>query len=264
MELKIFQVDSFTDRVFKGNPAGVIVLNSWIDDHIMQNVAQENNFSETAFAVEKSNNFYEIRWFTPTLEVDLCGHATLAAARVIFDHYNVHGNELEFYSPKAGPLKVTLSENDLTLDFPVDQPSKESPPNGLYEAIGEAPEECLKGKSDYLLVFKDQATVERLEPNFYLLRYIQARGIICTAPGDDCDFVSRFFAPASGVNEDPVTGSAHTTLTPYWSSKLGKVKMEAKQVSKREGFLTCELKGESVLITGKAVIYFEGLINFEA
>jgi len=259
MDLKIFQVDSFTDKVFKGNPAAVIVLNSWIEDDHMQSVAMENNLSETAFVVEKSSNFYEIRWFTPAVEVDLCGHATLAAAHVIFEKYGVHGDVLEFFSSKSGPLKVTRSEDELTLDFPADKPDRQSPPDGLYEALGEAPQECLKGKSDYLLIYKDQAEIERLDPNFHLLRYIHARGIICSAPGKEVDFVSRFFAPASGINEDPVTGSAHTTLTPYWSSKLGKVKLSAEQLSMRGGSLTCELRGERVLMTGKAVIYSEGV-----
>lgn len=257
----MFQVDSFTSEVFKGNPAGVIILNSWIEDSHMQSVAMENNLSETAFLVKKSNDFYEIRWFTPTTEVDLCGHATLAAANVLFEKYDVHGDELEFFSPESGPLKVTRSEDKLTLDFPADSLSKESPPDGLYEALGEAPEECLKGRSDYLLIFKDQATIERLDPNFHLLRYIPARGIICSAPGTDTDFVSRFFAPASGINEDPVTGSAHTTLTPYWSSKLGKVNLEAEQLSRRGGNLTCELRGDRVFLTGDAVIYFEGVVR---
>jgi len=261
MELKIFQADSFTDRVFKGNPAAVVMLNSWIDEPKMQGIALENNLSETAFVVEKSNNFYEIRWFTPTLEVDLCGHATLAAGKVVFDHYDAHGDEIEFYSPKSGALKVIRTDDELTLDFPVDSPAKESPPDGLYEAIGEAPEECLKGKSDFLLIFKEQSTIEQLDPNFHLLKGIPARGIICSAPGNDCDFISRFFAPASGINEDPVTGSAHTTLTPYWSSKLSKVKMTAKQLSEREGSLTCELRSDRVFITGKAVIYLEGVIT---
>jgi len=261
MELKLFQVDSFSDKVFKGNPAAVIALNSWIQEDLMQSIAMENNLSETAFIVEKSDNFYEIRWFTPTVEVDLCGHATLAAAHVIFNHFNAHGNELEFFSQRSGPLKVLKSEDELTLDFPVDKPEGERPPDGLYEALGEAPKECLKGKDDYLLVYNDQATIERLDPNFHLLQYIRCRGIICSAPGNDSDFVSRFFAPASGINEDPVTGSAHTTLTPYWSSKLGKEKLSAKQLSQREGSLKCELRSDRVFITGKAATYFQGTVT---
>jgi len=259
MELKLFQVDSFTDKVFSGNPAAVIVLNSWIEDDHMQSMALENNLSETAFLVEKSNNFYEIRWFTPKTEVDLCGHATLAAAHVLFNRYGVRGKELEFFSPKSGPLKVVKSKDELTLDFPADSPTPSDPPNGLYEAIGLTPSECLKGRTDYMLILKDQDAVERLDPNFHLLQYIPARGIICTAPGKDFDFVSRFFASASGIDEDPVTGSAHTTLAPYWSAKLGKSKLTARQISKRGGNLTCEVKDDRILMTGKAVIYFEGV-----
>ena len=261
MELKIFQVDAFTDQLFKGNPAAVVLLNSWIEEEHMQSIAFENNLSETAFIVRKESAFYEIRWFTPLTEVDLCGHATLAAARVIFEHFDTNSKTLEFYSSRSGALKVSRDEELITLDFPADLPERFSPPDGLYEAIGHAPEECLKGKTDYLLVYPNQEAIEKLKPNFYLLKSVKARGIICTSPGQKNDFVSRFFAPAVGINEDPVTGSAHTTLTPYWSSKLEKVKLFAMQISLRGGELVCELRGDRVFISGRAVIYMDGTVT---
>jgi len=261
MRQKIYQIDAFTSQTFGGNPAAVCILDSWLSPELMQKIAQENNLAETAFAVKK-DELYEIRWFTPEVEVDLCGHATLATAFVLFHFYEFEKNALQFYSNRSGELIVNKADNGwLTLDFPTDNLIAIQNIEELDTAIGQAPIKTLKGKTDYMMVFKSQKEIEALEPNHHLLGKMDVRGVIVTAPGDEVDFVSRFFAPACGIPEDPVTGSAHTSLSPYWAEILDKTKMTAKQLSKRGGDLVCEHLGERVKISGKAVLYLTGEID---
>jgi PhzF family phenazine biosynthesis protein len=261
MKSKIYQIDAFTDKIFSGNPAAVCILNKWISDDLMQNIAAENNLAETAFAV-RSGNKYEIRWFTPALEVDLCGHATLATAYALFHHFDVDANKIEFYSPHSGVLTVEKAENNfLTLNFPADKLVETQAPSKLIDSLGKDPVKIFKGKTDYLLIYSSQKEIEEIEPDFTQLAKLDGRGIIVSAKGNEVDFVSRFFAPQSGVNEDPVTGSAHTSLTPYWSKELNKTKLTAKQLSKRGGELFCEFLGDRVKISGKAVLYMIGEIE---
>lgn len=259
MKLRLYQVDAFTDRLFGGNPAAVCPLEAWLPDGQMQQIAAENNLAETAFYVRTGAGL-EIRWFTPTVEVDLCGHATLAAAYVVFEYDRLAGDEVEFAS-KSGPLKVRREGGLLVLDFPADPVEPVAVPQLLIEALGREPIETYKGKTDYLVVYGAEEHVARLAPDACDLAMVPARGIIVTAPGREVDFVSRFFAPQVGVPEDPVTGSAHTTLTPYWSARLGKVELTAVQLSKRQGRLRCRLAGRRVEIAGHAVPYLEGTIT---
>ncbi|MFD2245708.1 PhzF family phenazine biosynthesis protein [Pontibacter ruber] len=258
--IKLYQVDAFTDKVFGGNPAAVCVLDEWLSDELMQKIGNENNLAETAFVV-KTGEDYEIRWFTPTVEVDLCGHATLAAAYVLFRYYNHPTNPLKLHSRRSGLLQVAHAGEELTLDFPTDVLETAATPEALITAFGKAPQETYKGKTDYLLVFQSEEEVAGFNPDINLVNSVPARGIIVSAPGKEVDFVSRFFCPQVGITEDPVTGSAHTTLTPYWSERLGKKKLTAKQLSARQGNLTCEYLGERVNITGKAVTYLTGEIE---
>ena len=261
MKQKIYQIDAFASGPFKGNPAAVCVMDSWLPDEIMQSIAEENNLAETAFTVLE-NGKYTLRWFTPETEVDLCGHATLATAHVLFNYYAHNNNTIRFYSPRSGELTVT-SEGDglISLNFPTDEIEKVTTENAINEAIGQTPLETYKGKTDYMLIYGSQKEIEGLNPNFTLLDKVNCRGVIVTAPGDEVDFVSRFFAPKCGIPEDPVTGSAHTTMTPYWSKALGKTNLSAKQLSKRGGDLQCEDLGERVKISGKAVPYLVGEIE---
>lgn len=256
---KMYQIDAFANAVFEGNPAAVCILDNWLDAGLMQRIAAENNLAETAFAVKRATD-YEIRWFTPTTEVALCGHATLATAYVLFHYYKYQNDKLLFYSRQSGQLSVSKNKDMLTLDFPKDVIKKVTAPQGIIDAFGKKPLEVYKGKTDYLLVYQSQKDIEESDPNLHLLKKSDARGVIITAPGDEVDFVSRFFAPGSGVDEDPVTGSAHTTLTPFWSQKLGKSTMRAEQLSKRKGELLCENAGDRVKISGKAVPYLTGEI----
>lgn len=261
MKITIYQIDAFTDTVFSGNPAAVCILNEWIDETLMQTIAEENNLSETAFAV-KNNSVFEIRWFTPTLEIDLCGHATLATAFVLFEYYNIPVEIIQFISHRSGNLSVTKSSNDnLTLNFPVNLPTIAKENLDLNKALGKAPIKTLKSSFDYLLIFKNQQEIENLKPDFSALKKIDTRGVMVSSEGDKVDFVSRYFAPVSGIDEDPVTGSAHCTLTPYWSKELKKDKLSAKQVSKRSGDLCCELIDDRVKISGKAITYMIGEIH---
>ena len=260
MKIKLYQIDAFTDKVFHGNPAAVCILNSWLKEDIMQNIAAENNLAETAYIVKKKD-FYEIRWFTPKVEVDLCGHATLASAFVLYKYYNFTNDRIKFYSHKSGDLFVEKEGDDLILDFPIDKVEKCNIPEALKKAFGSHPIESYKGKSDYLLVFSDQEEIENLKPDMNQIASVGRRGVIVTAPGNEVDFVSRFFAPQSGVDEDPVTGSSHTSLTPFWAKKYIKSNLTAKQVSKRGGYLSCELQGNRVKITGQAVTYMIGEIE---
>lgn len=259
MKIRIYQVDAFTRELFHGNPAAVCPLETWLPDETMQQIAMENNLAETAFYV-KGEGGYRIRWFTPLLEVDLCGHATLAAAYVLFHFEGCADPSVEFAS-RSGPLTVRNDRDCLTLNFPTDRIEKTAVHAGLIEAIGLPPIEAYKGKTDYMLVYSKATQVENLIPDMELLAEVPARGVIVTAPGSEVDFVSRFFAPQTGIPEDPVTGSAHTTLTPYWSSRLGKTELTAQQLSKRRGWLRCRLAGERVEISGEAKAYMNGWID---
>jgi PhzF family phenazine biosynthesis protein len=256
----IYQVDAFTDKVFGGNPAAVCILDSWLDDKTMQQIAAENNLAETAFVV-KSKYDFEIRWFTPEVEVDLCGHATLAAAHVLFEYYKCESQMINFITRTSGLLSVEKKATHLTMDFPTDVYKEIEIPMEIINAIGSTPIEAYKGKTDYLLIFSSQQEIESIQPDFQLLSNVDGRGVIVSSVGTDTDFVSRFFAPQVGINEDPVTGSAHTTLTPVWSEKLEKKRLTAKQLSKRGGDLLCELKGDRVLISGEAITYLKGEIQ---
>ncbi len=227
----------------------------------MQKIAAENNLAETAFAV-KNTNHYELRWFTPEIEVDLCGHATLATAFTLYNYYGYNENTLRFISPRSGELLVQKSESGLlTMDFPTDDLIAVSEQINISKAVGKQPLETFKGKTDYMLIYESQEAIESIEPNFHLLNELDCRGLIVSAKGNDVDFVSRFFAPQCGIPEDPVTGSAHTTLTPYWSEKLNKKIMTAKQLSERGGDLECEYHGDRVKISGNGVCYLIGEIE---
>ena len=260
MKLKMYQVDAFADKLFTGNPAAVVILESPIKDHDMQSIAFENNLSETAFVSILESPIY-IRWFTPSIEVDLCGHATLASARILFEHYpKLAGKEINFDS-KSGILKVTKNEDNLCLNFPEDKPVLLELDPLFKEILGIEPLQLLRGKDDYLAIFENQKQIEQIKPNFLLLSRLDARGLVVSAPGDEVDFVSRCFYPEAGIEEDPVTGSAHTMLTPYWAKKFNKDKFEANQLSKRGGKLNCTLANKRVFISGKSVIYFDGIIS---
>jgi PhzF family phenazine biosynthesis protein len=259
MTLPIFQIDAFSDRLFGGNPAAVVPLEKWLSDGVMQSIAAENNLAETAFIVQR-DGIWDIRWFTPTLEVDLCGHATLASAYVIFRFLGHESNSIHFNSQRSGPLSVTKNEELLTLDFPADH-IKEIPLTAELSACGQIkPTEAFRGKSDYLLVFEQERDILSYNAHFHNISKLNARGLIISGPGLQVDFVSRFFAPQSGVPEDHVTGSAHTTLAVYWAQRLGKSKLNAIQHSPRGGYLECELKIPRVEISGKCQVYLEGRI----
>jgi PhzF family phenazine biosynthesis protein len=259
VELRLYQIDAFADRLFGGNPAAVCPLEAWLPDETMQRIAAENNLSETAFYV-RAGSGYHIRWFTPAVEVDLCGHATLATSHVIFNIDRHPGDVIELAS-KSGPLKVRREGDLLVLDFPAERPVKVEPPAGLFAALGRDPVEVWLGKSDYMAVYAAEEDVASLTPDIAALAGIPGRAVIVTAPGREVDFVSRFFAPRVGVPEDPVTGSAHTKLTPYWSERLGKPVLSARQLSKRQGSLRCRMAGDRVEIAGRAVPYLQGTIS---
>ncbi len=256
--IPFFQVDAFTDSLFGGNPAGVCPLEEWIDDAVMQKIAAENNLSETAFFVDRGE-WFEITWFTPESEVDLCGHATLAAAHVILNNLNYPYDVIMFDTKHHGPLYARKDGDRIALDFPASQPVKVTVPETLTKALGRTPSEVYSTR-DYLAVFDSEEDIKAIQPDFSLLRQIDKVGIIITASGTRSDFVSRFFAPAVGINEDPVTGSAHTTLVPYWAKRLGKNILHAYQLSKRRGELFCELKDDRVIIAGNAITYLTGEI----
>lgn len=258
MKFPIYQVDAFTDELFGGNPAAVCPLEDWIRPELMQQIAKENNLSETAFFVREGDVF-GLRWFTPAAEVDLCGHATLASAHVLFEELGYEKEEIHFET-KSGRLTVSREEESLKMDFPSDKmPHVEGPPI-LYQALGIKPTSKTYKTDDYMVVLDSEKEVANLDPDFRLLREVNARGIIVTAEGDDVDFVSRFFAPLHNIDEDPVTGSAHTKLTPYWSERLGKDEMTAHQISERMGKLIVRNKGERVEILGNALTYLRGEI----
>lgn len=259
MKLPIFQADAFAAGLFKGNPAAVVPLTEWLSDELMQQIAMENNLSETAFFIPEGDHFH-IRWFTPKAEVKLCGHATLATAHILFNELNFKGDLLEFTS-LSGILTVKKVEDKLQLDFPADFAQEVEPIDTFTEAFGTKPLQTWKGRTDYLLLFDSEEIIQNLQPNIQLLLSTNARGIMVTAKGNEVDFVSRFFAPAVGVNEDPVTGSAHTTLIPFWANKLDKTELTALQLSARGGQLWCTLSGDRVYIAGKAVTYLRGEIE---
>jgi len=259
MKLPIYQVDAFTQQLFGGNPAAIVPLVSWLPAPEMQKIAAENNLAETAFFIPQGND-YELRWFTPELEIDLCGHATLATAHIIFTQLGYTKNEIHFHTLKAGTLTVNKTEDNYTLNFPSRPPELCEAPDGLLNAIGgKTPLHILRSR-DYMLVYESEADIKALKPDFAALAKLDIMGVIVTAKGEHSDFVSRFFIPAAGINEDPVTGSAHCNLIPYWAEKLAKNKLHAYQISKRRGELWCELKGDRVLMTGKAITYLKGEI----
>ena len=253
MKLSYFQVYAFTKHVFGGNPAGVCPLDAWLPDAVLQRIAAENNLSETAFFVG-SDGKYDLRWLTPTVEVDLCGHATLAAAWVLFHELGYKGERISFQT-RIGDLGATQKDGVITLDFPSWTAKRcEQIPAAIAGALGWVPRELFKTR-DYLAVFSNEEEIRSLKPDAKELERLDCLGVICTAPGTDCDFVSRFFAPGAGVPEDPVTGSAHSTLIPYWSARLGKKQLFARQLSQRGGELYCEDHGERVGIGGHAALY---------
>ena len=258
MEIPIFQVDAFTGKIFGGNPAAVCPLKKWLDNSLMQSIALENNLSETAFFVREESG-YRIRWFTPVAEVDLCGHATLASAFVIFNYLNTSVKEVSFNS-HSGLLKVSHSDDGfLSMDFPSLSPKPCILPDALLKGLGMEPVETLYSE-DYMAVFPEPADIIALKPDMMMLRKLDLRGVIVTAKGKDVDFISRFFVPKYGIPEDPVTGSTHSTLIPYWAKHLGKSKLRARQLSQRGGELFCEDMKERVKISGNAVLYFKGSI----
>jgi PhzF family phenazine biosynthesis protein len=258
MELSIYQVDAFASQVFRGNPAAICPLERWLPDETLQSIATENNLAETAYFV-RTGDRYHLRWFTPACEVDLCGHATLASAYVLFEYLNAAGDTLRF-DTKSGELAVTRDSGLLTMDFPARPPRPVTADLAILKALGGNPVETLAAR-DLMVVYSTEADVRSLKPDLFALMKIEYFAVIVTAPGDDVDFVSRFFAPAKGVPEDPVTGSAHTTLIPYWAGRLGKTELRARQVSPRSGELYCQLAGSRVKIAGHAAPYLKGTIS---
>ena len=258
MKLTLYQIDAFASKVFQGNPAAVIPLDDWLPEKTMQSIAQENNLSETAFFCQ-SNNFFDIRWFTPNGEVKLCGHATLASAYVIFNFLNIQSTQISFKS-LSGMLKVKKEGDLYTLDFPSQEPKKCEMPTPLKEGLGQENGICFRNE-DYMVVFDNEDQIDKISPDFNVLSLLDLRGVIVTSPGKDYDFVSRAFFPKYGILEDPVTGSAHTKLIPYWSKKLNKSELKAKQISKRGGELFCKNKIDRVYISGYAKLYMVGEIQ---
>lgn len=259
MRLPIFQIDAFSDRVFGGNPAAVCPLQRWLPDATLAAIAAENNLSETAFLVRSADG-WRIRWFTPEIEVDLCGHATLASGWLVLERLDPAAREVTFASP-SGKLRVERGERGLLrMVFPRRAGRKIDPPDLLVRAIGRAPRETLLAR-DMMAVLDSEEEVRALAPDLAAVKALDALGLVVTAPGRDVDFVSRFFVPQAGIAEDPVTGSSHCTLVPYWSARLGKRVLEARQVSRRGGSLRCEDLGDAVAIAGRAALYLEGTID---
>ena len=258
MEIPLYQIDAFTGRVFGGNPAAVCPLKSWLPDKTMQAIAAENNLSETAFFVPKGED-YDLRWFTPAVEVDLCGHATLATGALVLSKLAPSRSSARFHTA-SGVLEVLKDGDWFAMDFPSWE-AKPAKSTSVAVALGRAPIELLSNRRDYLAVFEREADIRVMAPDFEKLGKLDRPGMIVTAPGDQVDFVSRFFAPGLGIQEDPVTGSAHCALTPYWSKRLEKVTLNARQISARGGELVCEQRGERVVMRGRAAFYLEGKIN---
>lgn len=259
MTIPIYQIDAFTSEVFRGNPAAVCVLDAWLEDDVLQNIAAENNLAETAFIIKKSKG-YDLRWFTPKVEIDLCGHATLASAFVIFKYLQPDLNFISF-STMSGELTVsTDSSGKLSMDFPARVPTQTNITDIIEEAFGISPKEVWESE-DLMVLFESESDIRNLQPNMGKLSEITDYfAVIATAPGDSVDFVSRFFAPNAGIPEDPVTGRAHCTLVPFWSKRLNKPKLHAIQLSKRTGELFCEDKRERVLMSGYAALFLKGEI----
>jgi PhzF family phenazine biosynthesis protein len=260
MKLTIYQVDAFAEKLFSGNPAAVIPLQDWLEEELMQKIAMENNLSETAFFV-KADDGYHIRWFTPDYEIDLCGHATLASAYIIKNFLEPHLAEIIFTTEKAGPLRAFTKDGLYSLDFPSRMPQPTKAPKNLLKSIGVTTAvEVLKAR-DYFVVLPDEEAVMNVEPDFALIKELDTIGVIVTAKGQSSDVVSRCFYPGAGIPEDPVTGSAHCNIVPYWASKLNKTKLSCKQLSPRGGNLQCELHGDRVFMSGNCVLYLEGTID---
>jgi PhzF family phenazine biosynthesis protein len=259
LEIPIYQVDAFSKKVFGGNPAAICVLDQWLDDNTLQSIAAENNLSETAYLVKESEANYKLRWFTPTMEIDLCGHATLASAFVILTILENHLSDVSF-DTRSGVLKVSKAGDSLSMDFPAWDPTPYENTELLNKALNASPLEVHKTR-DLMAVFESESVVRNLKPNMdRLLEITETLGLIVTAPGDQSDFVSRFFAPWAGIPEDPVTGSAFCTLTPYWSKRLNKKQLHAYQVSERKGEVHCEYAGDRVRVSGQAALYSQGVI----
>lgn len=258
MRLPIYQVDAFTGRLFGGNPAAVVVLEGWLPDNTLQSIAEENNLAETAFVIPREG-VSPLRWFTPTVEVDLCGHATLAAGHVLFSYHYPWLTTVRF-STRSGTLAVSREADLLCLDFPARPGKGCEVSEALTSALGARPREALLAR-DILAVFETEAAIRALRPNAELVAALDAFAVIVSAPSGDVDFVSRFFAPRAGIPEDPVTGSAHCTLVPYWAARLGKRKLTARQLSARVGELECELRGDRVSIAGRTAEYLRGEIS---
>ncbi len=261
MRLPIYQVDAFADKLFSGNPAAICPLPQWLPDATMQAIAAENNLAETAFFVREGGD-YALRWFTPTVEVDLCGHATLASAHIVFSFLEPKRESVNFQTLKAGTLTVARRADLLVMDFPARSPAPVEAPPGLLAALGGKPRDVLKAR-DHLVVYGSAAEISALTPDFAALARVKdCWAVAATAPGENgVDFVSRFFAPAQGIAEDPATGSSHCTLVPYWAKRLGKTELEARQLSRRGGALRCVPRGDRVSIGGHAVLYLEGWIT---
>jgi PhzF family phenazine biosynthesis protein len=258
MELSIYQVDAFTDRLFAGNPAAVCPLDAWLPDAAMQAIAAENNVSETAFFVPRGED-YDLRWFTPTVETDLCGHATQASGFIVMNRLAPQRSSVRFHT-RSGPLTVTRQGDMFAIDLPAQPPESCTMPPRFIAALGRKPAQIL-GAVKYLAIYDSAAEVAALTPDTAAMMDIDRDGVIVSAPGSDCDFASRYFAPHAGIPEDPVTGSAHCTLVPYWAGRLGKTALHARQISRRGGELFCELKGDRVVIAGRAALYLEGRIR---
>ncbi len=258
MKIPFYQIDAFTNRVFAGNPAGVCFLDAWIEEGMMQAIAAENNLSETAFLVGKGGR-YGIRWFTPTVEVDLCGHATLASAFAVFLEREPAAEKVTFLT-RSGELAVEREGERLLMDFPARRPAPCAMPESIGDILGAVPVQALSSR-DLMLVYETERQIRDLKPDMARVAALEHFAVIVTAPGSDCDFVSRFFAPGAGVPEDPVTGSSHSTLIPYWSERLGKKELRALQLSARGGELFCRDRGERVIIGGRAVLYLSGTLT---
>jgi PhzF family phenazine biosynthesis protein len=260
MEIKIYQIDAFADNTFEGNPAAVCPLNEWISDELLQQIAEENNLSETAFFVAEDDG-YSLRWFTPEDEVDLCGHATLAAAHVLFQHLGYIKESILFYT-KSGTLEVGRSGAGYSMSFPASNVEPIDSSTGLNEALGVIPTKTFVA-FDYIVILDSESQVKSLSPDFVKLQALDLRGVVVTAPGEKVDFVSRCFFPKLRVNEDPVTGSAHCEIAPYWAKKLSRNKLIGKQLSQRTGIVQCEVIGDRVILLGNAVDYMSGIVTIK-
>lgn len=261
MYLPVFHVNAFTAQPFGGNPAAVCLLTEWLDDDLLRAVASENNLSETAYLVPRSDH-YDLRWFTPRCEVKLCGHATLASALVTLQILAPGSNSACFQTRFSGTLKVSRDSHLLAMDFPANAPwASQNPPAALFEGLGSVPSSVIQVEDNYFAVYEREEHIKRLRPDFRAFEKLHPAGVAITAPGENSDFVSRYFAPSYGIPEDPVTGSTHCSLAPYWGERLGKTSLHARQVSERGGELWCELKGDRVIIKGNALLTLRGELS---